>query len=112
MTVWTHQPLYDFTKCETACGKYGCITIYTGDGCFFCDAACELLKEVVSDFGLPYEAITLVDADTVNPTNSSLSSPVGLPTIQICNDVIVGLPDIDAVRGALMHAVLKGCFSD
>jgi glutaredoxin len=109
MTVWTHQPLYDFGECKTPCGRAGCITLYTGDGCFFCDMAWEILKEVVSDFSLPYDAIALVDTERVDP---AIAGPLGLPTIQICGEVIVGIPDIDQIRGALMHAVLRTCFNE
>ncbi|MFX1263306.1 MAG: hypothetical protein ACFFAZ_14590 [Promethearchaeota archaeon] len=112
MTVWTHQPLYDCAECKTPCGKTGCITLYTGDGCFFCDTAWEILKEVVSDFSLPYEAISLVNADSVTPERLDFDGPLGLPTIQICGEVIVGIPDVDHIRGAIMHAVLRQCFTE
>jgi hypothetical protein len=112
MTVRTHQSLYDCAECKTPCGKAGCITLYTGAGCFFCDTAWKILKEVVSDFSLPYEAISLVNADDVNPEKLDLAGPLGLPTIQICEEVIVGIPDVDHIRGAIMHAVLRQCFTE
>jgi hypothetical protein len=111
MTVWTHQPLYDFAECKAPCGRAGCITLYIGDGCFFCDTAWQILKEVVTDFNLSCEAISLVEADSVNHEKLDHAGPLGLPTIQICDEVIVGIPDVDHVRGAVMHAVLRRCFT-
>jgi hypothetical protein len=32
--------------------------------------------------------------------------------MRICHEVFTGLPDMDVARGAIMHAVLKGCFSE
>jgi hypothetical protein len=32
--------------------------------------------------------------------------------MRICEEFVSGLPDMDEARGAVMHAVLKNCFSD
>ena len=40
-----------------------------------------------------------------------LTPPVGLPAMRICDEMLIGLPDIDVARAAVMHAVLNGCFS-
>jgi len=68
----------------------------------------EVLHEIVTEFGLPLDIVTEVDIDTAN--DSDLSSIVALPTISICGITIPGLPDVDDVRGALMNAILGGCF--
>jgi len=72
----------------------------------------KILREVVGDFGLSESTITLVDAESLGGDGRSSSRSLGLPTISICRSVIKGLPDVDAVRGAIMHAVLRNCFSD
>ncbi|MFW9800420.1 MAG: hypothetical protein ACFFD9_08285 [Candidatus Thorarchaeota archaeon] len=111
MTVRTHLPSILLEPANTPCGNPGCITLYTGNDCFLCDAAWEILKEVVSDFGLADSTIKLVDASSLGGDVRDYSGTIGLPTISICRNVIAGLPDIDAVRGAIMHAVLRGCFN-
>lgn len=112
MTVNTHIPSITLEPPKTPCGKPGCITLYTGDDCVLCEAAMEILKEVVGDFGLSDNAITLVDAESLGGNACGSSGSFGLPTINICRSVIKGLPDVDAVRGAIMHAVLRNCFFD
>ncbi len=112
MTVNTHIPSISIELSKTPCGRPGCITLYTGDDCVLCDAAMEILREVVGDFGLSDSTITLVDAESVGGDGLGFSGSLGLPTISICRSVIKGLPDVDAVRGAIMHAVLRNCFSD
>ena len=110
MTVNTHIPSITLELSKTPCGKPGCITLYTGNDCVLCEAAMKILKEVVGNFGLSDSKITLVDAESLDGNGSDSSSSLGLPTIDICRYVIKGLPDVDAVRGAIMHAVLRGCF--
>ncbi|MHA2379324.1 MAG: hypothetical protein ACXADO_08505 [Candidatus Thorarchaeota archaeon] len=112
MTVNTHVPGIMVETTKTPCGKPGCITLYIGSECVLCDAAMELLREVVGDFGLSDSTITLVDAESLGGDVRDFSGSIGLPTINICKSVIAGLPDVDAVRGAIMHAVLRVCFSD
>ena len=77
-----------------------------------CDAALEILQTVVSDFGLPKNVIQKVDVLSEDDDGCGLPPPVGLPAIRICQELITGLPDMDAARGAVMHAVLNGCFAD
>ncbi len=112
MTVNTHIPSITLEHPKTPCGRPGCITLYVGEDCVLCDAAMEILKEVLGDFGLSDSAITLVDAESLGGDGNGSSTSLGLPTINICKSVIKGLPDVDAVRGAIMHAVLRNCFSD
>ncbi|MFX1603287.1 MAG: hypothetical protein ACFFCK_07360 [Promethearchaeota archaeon] len=112
MTVNTHIPSLSIEPSKTPCGKPGCITLYTGEDCVLCDAAMKILKEVVGDFGLSDSTITQVDAESLGGNGSGSSGSFGLPTISICRSVIKGLPDVDAVRGAIMHAILRNCFFD
>jgi len=66
-----------------------------------------VLREIVTEFGLPLDIVTKVDIETAD--DCDLSGIIALPTMSICGKVIPGLPDIDDVRGALMTAILRGC---
>jgi len=72
----------------------------------------EIIHSVISDFGLSPSVIQLVDVANGDDDGCGLPAPVGLPAIRICEEFVSGLPDIDEARGAVMHAVLKNCFSD
>ena len=111
MTVRTESALLPIECQATECGRCSCIILYSSEKCVLCDAAMELLQTVVSDFGLPVSAIKKVDILHGND-GSDLPPPVGLPAMRICQELITGLPDLDSMRGAVMHAVLNGCFSD
>ncbi|UCH05274.1 MAG: hypothetical protein JSW05_03675 [Candidatus Thorarchaeota archaeon] len=111
-TVNTQIPSITIEPSKTLCGRPGCITLYIGDDCVLCDAAIQILKEVVGDFGLSDSTITLIDAESLGGNRRGSSGSLVLPTINICRSVIKGLPDVDAVRGAIMHAVLRNCFFD
>jgi hypothetical protein len=96
---------------QQICGKSNCIVLYRGDGCVFCDAAWEILESVVSEFNIPHDFIEKIDVSIMNETESRSFNQMGLPAIEICNEIIFGLPDIDLVRSAVANAILKGCFS-
>jgi len=107
MTVRLDSISRAFSEGRTVCNRLGCVILYTSDNCALCDAALEVLHEIVTEFGLPLDIITEVDIETAD--DCDLSGIVALPTMRICEEVIPGLPDIDDVRGALMNAILKGC---
>lgn len=111
MTVRTESALLPLETPKTDCGRCSCIILYSSEHCVLCDAALEILYSVVSDFGLPPSVIRKVDVLN-DDDGCGLPPPVGLPAIRICQEVITGLPDMDTARGAVMHAVLNGCFSD
>jgi len=110
MTVRTESVLLPIESSKTECGRCSCIILYSGEHCVLCDAALELLYSVISDFGLPTSVIKKIDVLTEDD-GCNLPAPVGLPAIRICGELLTGLPDIDVARGAVMHAVLNGCFS-
>jgi hypothetical protein len=70
------------------------------------------MYSVISDFGLSPSVIRAVDVANGDDDGCELPAPVGLPAIRVCGEFIAGLPEIDEARGAVMHAVLKNCFSD
>ena len=111
MTVRIESAHLTMESPKTDCGRCSCIILYNSEKCVLCDAALEILYSVVSDFGLPPSVIRKVDVLN-SEDDSDLPSPVGLPAVRICQDVITGLPDMDTARSAVMHAVLNGCFSD
>ena len=101
-----------FKSIPTECGRCSCLIVYTSEHCVLCDAALETLYSVLSDFGLPPETIRIVDVDSEDDDGCGLPAPLGLPAMRVCEEFITGLPDIDVARGAVMHAVLRNCFSD
>jgi len=111
MTVRTESAQLTIESPKTDCGRCSCIILYSSENCVLCDAALELLYSVISDFGLPHSVVRKVDVLN-DDDGCDLPPPVGLPAIRICQDVIIGLPDMDTARGAVMQAVLNGCFSD
>ncbi len=96
-------------KCD--CGRCSCIILYSSEYCILCDAALEIMYSVISEFGLSPNVIRKIDI-TAEDDGCSLPPPVSLPAMRICQEVLTGIPDMDVARGAVMHAVLKGCFSE
>jgi hypothetical protein len=75
------------------------------------ESACMSLNSAVVDFALSPDVISIVDIKATYGNSNDPPSPMGLPAIRICEEVITGLPQIDEAKSAIMHAVLKGCFS-
>jgi hypothetical protein len=96
-------------KCD--CGRCGCIILYSSEHCILCDVALEIMYSVISDFGLSPNVIRKIDI-TTEDDGCDTPLPVSLPALRICQEILTGLPDMDVARGAVMHAVLKGCFSE
>ena len=112
MTVNQESAYISYKHQRTECGRCACIILYTGEQCVLCDAALEIMYSVISDFGLSPTVIREVDVANGDDDGCGLPAPVGLPAMRICDEFMSGLPDIDEARGAVMHAVLKNCFSD
>ncbi|MFW9907805.1 MAG: hypothetical protein ACFFEF_04460 [Candidatus Thorarchaeota archaeon] len=96
-------------KCD--CGRCSCIILYTSESCILCDAALEIMHYVITDFGLSANVIRRIDITTEDDF-CNMPHPVSLPAMRICQELLTGIPDMDVARGAVMHAVLKGCFSE
>ncbi|MBN2228743.1 MAG: hypothetical protein JW779_04045 [Candidatus Thorarchaeota archaeon] len=96
---------------ECACGQCSCIILYTSPKCILCNAALEILYSVISDFGLSQDVVSIVDI-TSEEEACNIPPTASLPAMKICQELLTGLPDLDVARGAVMHAVLKGCFSN
>ncbi len=110
MTQVMNKYSYEFLRTE--CGRCSCIIVYSSEQCVLCDAALEIIYGVISDFGLPPQTIRTVDVESSDDDGCGLPAPLGLPAMRICDEFISGIPDMDVARGAVMHAVLKKCFSD
>ena len=110
MTVNQESTYTPFRAERTECGRCACIIVYTSEQCVLCDAALEIMYNVVSDFGLSPSTIREVDLAKGDDDGCGLPAPVGLPAMRVCEEFVSGLPDIDEARGAVMHAVLKNCF--
>jgi hypothetical protein len=111
MTVRTESALIGIPQRKCDCGRCSCIILYSSEQCILCDAALEILYTVISEFGLTPNVIQRVDI-TTEDDGCNIPPPVSLPAMRICQEVLTGLPDMDVARGAVMHAVLRGCFSE
>ncbi|MDF1539432.1 MAG: hypothetical protein P1Q69_11080 [Candidatus Thorarchaeota archaeon] len=94
----------------TECGRAGCVVLYTGDNCAFCDGAREIIINALADFGVGYDVVTEVNISSGVVCACDFPGMVTLPTIRVCDQLISGLPQIDDIRAYLMYAILKGCF--
>lgn len=112
MTVNQESAYISYKTQQTQCGRCACVIVYTSEDCVLCNAALEIMYSVISDFGLSPSVIHAVDIAKGDDDGCGLPAPVGLPAMRICEEFVAGLPDIDEARGAVMHAVLKNCFSD
>jgi hypothetical protein len=112
MTVKQESAYVSYKTSRTECGRCSCIILYTSEQCILCNAALEIMHAVISDFGLSSSVVRVVDVANGDEDGCGLPAPVGLPAIRICEEFVSGLPDLDEARGAVMHAVLKNCFTD
>ncbi|MFW9957606.1 MAG: hypothetical protein ACFFCT_06010 [Candidatus Odinarchaeota archaeon] len=96
----------------TPCGKCGCIIMYKGEICIFCDAVIEILQEALSSFGVPRSAIRSVDIDSEDNCGCSIDDIQMLPTIKICDVKLTGIPDEQIVNDAVIRAIMKDCFCE
>ncbi|MFW9848915.1 MAG: glutaredoxin family protein [Candidatus Thorarchaeota archaeon] len=110
MTVRLESTQTEFTDVRSPCGRTGCVTIYTGDNCAFCDGALETLREALSDFGISFSVISEINISSCVSCAGEIPGILTLPTIRVCDSLISGMPDIDEARSRLMEALLKGCF--
>ncbi|NHJ14575.1 MAG: hypothetical protein EAX95_12925 [Candidatus Thorarchaeota archaeon] len=113
MTVRSQMKTTTAPRPKAQCGRAGCIVLYKGDNCIFCDAALETLNAIVCEFGLPSNSVYALDADEYcDDFSPGFPGPMGLPTIRICREILVGMPDPDNARGAILHAAIRECFLD
>ena len=82
-----------------------CVLLYTNSDCIFCPAARKILEERLEVHELPVDSIREVDCDT-----EDVRDITALPTIQICGQTIVGLPEEDMVDQALWILRVNPCF--
>lgn len=54
----------------------------------------------------------IVDVESHEDDGDELPARLILPAIRVCEEFINGMLDMDVARGAVMHTVLKKCFSD
>lgn len=112
MTLHMETTYIPLEQEEAICGKKGCIVFYNGTGCALCDVALEVLHEVLVQFNIQPEAVIHVDFESVDDNELEMLGHLALPIIRICNEIISGVPDLDVLRIAVMHALLRGCFSE
>ncbi|MHA1905878.1 MAG: thioredoxin domain-containing protein [Candidatus Thorarchaeota archaeon] len=98
-------------KTGVSCGKQGCVVFYKGEHCMFCKPANEILKEALAQFGLSEQSVFEIDIGE-DESVAREAGIVGIPTIKICNEVIMGLPDEGSIRDAIVSAVMRDCFCE
>ncbi|MFX1367661.1 MAG: hypothetical protein ACFFAY_03580 [Promethearchaeota archaeon] len=96
---------------KTSCGRCGCIIVYTGEYCLFCDAAKEILSEAISQYGVSENAVCQIDVDSGGNCGCS-DGITQLPTIRICSMKLEGLPDEGQVTDAVLRALMMDCFCE
>ncbi|MHA2119334.1 MAG: hypothetical protein ACW98J_10480 [Candidatus Thorarchaeota archaeon] len=95
------------------CGRCGCIIVYTGKLCLFCEAAKEIIKEAINQYGVSGDVICQIDVDEGEEAGCGCEDTVtSLPTIRICEVVLEGLPDEGQVTDAVLRALMMDCFCD
>ncbi len=99
------------TDCKVACGRESCIIFYKGEHCMFCKPTNEVLKEALLQFGLTETSILEIDVGE-DESLARDAGVVGLPTIKICNETLLGLPDEGSIRDAIVNAMMQECFSE
>ena len=95
---------------EPHCDNPGCIILYKGKHCIFCDAAIEILYNTLKLYSLSHEVIHEIDIDASDSVYAD--DVIGLPTIRICKELITGLPDEHQIGTALVRAFMNGCFDE
>ena len=82
-----------------------CIIFYTADSCIFCPAAKATLEMMLDRCGMSKGFIREVDCD-----REKVDDVHALPTIEICGQNIVGIPDEDSLREALWMLRINPCY--
>jgi hypothetical protein len=98
-------------SCKAVCGKKGCVVFYRGDHCIFCQPAKEILYDALKEFGLADTAVYEIDI-AEDEKGVQEAGIVGLPTIEICEESFMGLPEDGSLRDALIRALMKDCFCE
>ncbi|MFW9907394.1 MAG: thioredoxin domain-containing protein [Candidatus Thorarchaeota archaeon] len=104
-------PISATSEVKTPCGKQGCVVFYKGEHCLFCRPANEILKESLQQFGVPDNVICEIDVEEEEDIARERGI-VGLPTIEICEETILGMPDEGSIRDALVRAIMQDCFCE
>ena len=90
------------------CGRTSCVTFLSGEHCVFCEPAKGMLRDLLSQFDVPFTCVSEIDVE--NDDIAQDENILALPTIKICDETIVGLPDEGAVRDAIVRALMNECF--
>jgi len=77
----------------------------------FCKPANEVLKEALLQFGLTEGSVFEVDVGEDDSLAREVGV-VGLPTLKICEETLLGIPDEGSIRDALVTAMMRGCFCE
>jgi hypothetical protein len=105
-------PTSDTELKTPACGKCSCIIVYTSEFCVFCDAAEEILIEALTSFGVSKSAIREVDVESEDDCGCRTDDVTMLPTIKVCDQHLLGLPEEQSMHDAVMLAIMKECFCE
>ncbi len=104
-------PTTSSSQIGVPCGKQGCVIFYKGDQCMFCKPASEILEETLTQFGLSKHSVFEIDIGK-DEDLAREAGIIGLPTIEICDEMIMGLPDEGSIRDAIVNAFMRDCFCE
>ncbi|TXT56452.1 MAG: hypothetical protein BAJATHORv1_20041 [Candidatus Thorarchaeota archaeon] len=101
------------TICKSAesipCERNSCITIYTSKNCLFCDLVATKIEEILVHLGFSPYIIRKLEVDELD--EEELAGIYLLPTVNICDTTLHGIPSEATVTDAVTRAIFKGCFS-
>ena len=84
-----------------------CIRFYTNSHCIFCPAAREMLEDMLKVHELSVDSIHKVVCGI-----EDVGEVTALPTIEICEQTIVGIPEEDMLDQALWMLRVNPCFHE
>ncbi|MGY5875991.1 MAG: hypothetical protein RTU30_09610 [Candidatus Thorarchaeota archaeon] len=97
----------DTQVCE--CSEQCCVTFYSGESCYFCEPAKGMLRDLLSQFDVSFSCVNQIDIDKVDNI-TEMEHIFALPTIKICGQTLVGLPNEGTLRDAVVVALMNDCF--
>ncbi|MHA1771216.1 MAG: hypothetical protein ACTSYL_06280 [Candidatus Thorarchaeota archaeon] len=91
------------------CGMCSCIAVYYTKTCAFCDSAYDMVVDMLQKYGVPETAISKIDVEQ-GCSCGCANLVQGVPTIRICNESLVGIPDEDLLHDAVLRILMNECF--
>ncbi len=91
------------------CGRCGCVVVYSGNHCIFCEMTIEMVCDLLKEFSMGVEGVVIVDIEKGCSCGCS-AEVTALPAVRVCDQTVVGLPDRTSLRELLINAMMSDCF--